>query len=188
MILIIDNYDSFTYNIVQYVGELGFQTNVVRNDMITVDEVDQSISHIIISPGPCTPDKAGISIELIKKYYDKKPILGICLGHQSIAQAFGSEIIQASYPMHGKLDKIRHTKSSIFNNIPEKFEATRYHSLIINENTLSEDLVITSRSLTDNYIMSIHHAKTPTFGVQFHPESIASEYGYEILNNFLNLG
>ena len=111
MILIIDNYDSFTYNIVQYVGELGFQTNVVRNDMITVDEVDKSISHIIISPGPCTPDKAGISIELIKKYYDKKPILGICLGHQSIAQAFGSEIIQASYPMHGKLDKIKHTKS-----------------------------------------------------------------------------
>ncbi|MDG2186682.1 MAG: aminodeoxychorismate/anthranilate synthase component II [Hyphomicrobiales bacterium] len=187
MILIIDNYDSFTYNIVQYIGDLGFETNTIRNDSIAVDEVHKSTSHIIISPGPCTPDKAGISVELVKKYYDKIPILGICLGHQSIAQAFGSKIVKAAMPMHGKVDVIKHTGSSIYNNVPEKFEATRYHSLIINEKSLSKDLIITSRSLTDNYIMSINHKETPTFGVQFHPESIASEYGYQIMKNFLSL-
>ena len=187
MILIIDNYDSFTYNIVQYVGSLGFQMEVHRNDKIAIDEINSSISHIIVSPGPCTPDDAGISVEIIQNYHDKIPILGICLGHQAIGQAFGSKIIKAKNLMHGKTDLIEHTQSPIFKKIDTEFMATRYHSLIIEEESLVNDLQIDARSKNDNYIMSVSHKTSPTYGIQFHPESIETPYGIQILENFLNI-
>lgn len=187
MILIIDNYDSFTYNIVQYVGSLGFQMEVHRNDKIAIDEINSSISHIIVSPGPCTPDDAGISVEIIQNYHDKIPILGICLGHQAIGQAFGSKIIKAKNLMHGKIDLIEHTQSSIFKEIDTEFMATRYHSLIIDEESLVSDLQIDARSKNDNYIMSVSHKTSPTYGIQFHPESIETLHGIQILENFLNI-
>ncbi len=187
MILIIDNYDSFTFNIMQYIGTLGKKSSVVRNDQITIDEIPSNTSHIIISPGPCTPSQAGISVDIVKSYSNKIPILGICLGHQSIGQAFGSEIIKADNLMHGKTALIKHTGSPIFNNIPENFSATRYHSLIINEKKLSSELVTTARSEEDNYIMAVSHKEYPTHGIQFHPESIATEYGIDILRNFIIL-
>ncbi len=187
MILIIDNYDSFTYNIVQYVGSLGFQMEVHRNDKIAIDEINSSISHIIVSPGPCTPDDAGISVEIIQNYHDKIPILGICLGHQAIGQAFGSKIIKAKNLMHGKTDLIEHTDSPIFKKIDTEFMATRYHSLIIEEESLASDLQIDARSKNDNYIMSVSHKTSPTYGIQFHPESIETPNGIQILENFLNI-
>jgi len=187
MILIIDNYDSFTYNIVQYVGSLGFQMEVHRNDKIAIDEINSSTSHIIVSPGPCTPDDAGISVEIIQNYHDKIPILGICLGHQAIGQAFGSKIIKAKNLMHGKTDLIEHTQSPIFKKIDTEFMATRYHSLIIEEESLVNDLQIDARSKNDNYIMSVSHKTSPTYGIQFHPESIETPYGIQILENFLNI-
>ena len=187
MILIIDNYDSFTYNIVQYVGSLGFQMEVHRNDKIAIDEINSSISHIIVSPGPCTPDDAGISVEIIQNYHDKIPILGICLGHQAIGQAFGSKIIKAKNLMHGKIDLIEHTQSPIFKEIDTEFMATRYHSLIIDEESLVSDLQIDARSKNDNYIMSVSHKTSPTYGIQFHPESIETLHGIQILENFLNI-
>jgi anthranilate synthase component 2 len=187
MILIIDNYDSFTYNIVQYVGSLGFQMEVHRNDKIAIDEINSSISHIIVSPGPCTPDDAGISVEIIQNYHDKIPILGICLGHQAIGQAFGSKIIKAKNLMHGKIDLIEHTQSPIFKEIDTEFMATRYHSLIIDEESLVSDLQIDARSKNDNYIMSVSHKTSPTYGIQFHPESIETPNGIQILENFLNI-
>jgi anthranilate synthase component 2 len=187
MILIIDNYDSFTYNIVQYVGSLGFQMEVHRNDKIAIDEINSSISHIIVSPGPCTPDDAGISVEIIQNYHDKIPILGICLGHQAIGQAFGSKIIRAKNLMHGKTDLIEHKQSPIFKEIDTEFMATRYHSLIIEEESLANDLQIDARSKNDHYIMSVSHKTSPTYGIQFHPESIETPYGIQILENFLNI-
>lgn len=187
MILIIDNYDSFTYNIVQYVGSLGFQMEVHRNDKIAIDEINSSISHIIVSPGPCTPDDAGISVEIIQNYHDKIPILGICLGHQAIGQAFGSKIIKAKNLMHGKIDLIEHTQSPIFKEIDAEFMATRYHSLILDEESLVSDLQIDARSKNDNYIMSVSHKTSPTYGIQFHPESIETPHGIQILENFLNI-
>ena len=187
MILIIDNYDSFTYNIVQYVGSLGFQMEVHRNDKIAIDEINSSTSHIIVSPGPCTPDDAGISVEIIQNYHDKIPILGICLGHQAIGQAFGSKIIKAKNLMHGKTDLIEHKQSPIFKKIDTEFMATRYHSLIIEEESLVNDLQIDARSKNDNYIMSVSHKTSPTYGIQFHPESIETPYGIQILENFLNI-
>ena len=187
MILIIDNYDSFTYNIVQYVGSLGFQMEVHRNDKIAIDEINSSISHIIVSPGPCTPDDAGISVEIIQNYHDKIPILGICLGHQAIGQAFGSKIVKAKILMHGKTDLIEHRGSPIFKKIDTEFMATRYHSLIIEEESLASDLQIDARSKNDHYIMSVSHKTSPTYGIQFHPESIETPNGIQILENFLNI-
>jgi len=187
MILIIDNYDSFTYNIVQYIGSLGFQMEVHRNDKIAIDEINSSISHIIVSPGPCTPDDAGISVEIIQNYHDKIPILGICLGHQAIGQAFGSKIIKAKNLMHGKTDLIEHKQSPIFKKIDTEFMETRYYSLIIEEESLVNGLQIDARSKNDNYIMSVSHKTSPTYGIQFHPESIETPYGIQILENFLNI-
>ena len=191
MILLIDNYDSFTYNLVHYVEELGHRVQVHRNDRISIKKIlEINPNKIIISPGPCTPNEAGICIELINKLYDKKPILGVCLGHQSIGQAFGAKIVKAEKIMHGKTSPISNLGSKIFKGLPKSFEATRYHSLIIKNGTLPNSFRITSETLDNQIkvIMGIEHKEYPCFGVQFHPESIASvPYGKRILKNFLNL-
>ena len=187
MILMIDNYDSFTYNIVQYCLELGANLKVIRNDELSVEEIKKlNPEKIIISPGPSTPKEAGVSVEVIKKI--QKPILGVCLGHQSIAYAFGGEIIRAKKLMHGKTSDIKVVKKDdIFNELPESFRVTRYHSLVVNQKNLPENIIPTSYSLDDNEIMSLRVKGKPIYGVQFHPESIMSEYGKEIINNFLKL-
>ncbi len=187
-ILMIDNYDSFTYNIVQYLFELGANVNVKRNDEITVEDIKQmeDIDAIVISPGPCTPNEAGISVETIKEFKGKYPILGVCLGHQSIGSAFGAKIIKAKCLMHGKTSKIYHNEKGLFEGIPNPFEAVRYHSLVIDEKTLPEDIEITART-EDKEIMAIEHKKYPIWGVQFHPESILTGYGHQLLGNFLRL-
>jgi anthranilate synthase component 2 len=187
MILMIDNYDSFTYNIVQYCLELGANLKVIRNDELSVEEIKKlNPEKIIISPGPSTPKEAGVSVDVIKKI--DKPILGVCLGHQSIAYAFGADIIRAKNLMHGKTSEIEITVyDDIYKNLPEKFRVTRYHSLVVNEKTLPDFIIPTSYSTDDNEIMSIRVKDKPIFGVQYHPESIMSEYGKEILNNFLKL-
>jgi len=187
MILMIDNYDSFTYNIVQYCLELGANLKVIRNDELSLEEIKKlNPEKIIISPGPSTPKEAGVSVDVIKKI--DKPILGVCLGHQSIAYAFGGEIIRAKNLMHGKTSNIKITKQDdIFKNLPDSFRVTRYHSLVVNPNNLPKNLIPTSYSLDDNEIMSIRVKDKPIYGVQFHPESIMSEYGKEILDNFLKL-
>ena len=187
MILMIDNYDSFTYNIVQYCLELGANLKIIRNDELSLQEIkDLNPEKIIISPGPSTPKEAGVSVEVIKKI--NRPILGVCLGHQSIAYAFGGEIIRAKNLMHGKTSNIKITKrDDIFEGLPESFRVTRYHSLVVNPNKLPNFIIPTSYSLDDNEIMSIRVKDRPIYGVQFHPESIMSEYGKEIINNFLKL-
>jgi len=187
MILMIDNYDSFTYNIVQYCLELGANLKVIRNDEMSVEEIKQlNPEKIIISPGPSTPKEAGVSVDVIKKL--NKPILGVCLGHQSIAYAFGGEIIRAKNLMHGKTSQIKVTiKDNIFKDLPNEFRVTRYHSLVVNKENLPKNIIPTSFSLDDNEIMSIRVKDRPIFGVQFHPESIMSEYGKEIIDNFLKL-
>ena len=187
MILMIDNYDSFTYNIVQYCLELGANLKVIRNDELSVREIKElNPEKIIISPGPSTPKEAGISVDVIKKI--DKPILGVCLGHQSIAYAFGGEVIRAKNLMHGKTSEIKITQNDVlFNNLPNSFRVTRYHSLVVNKENLPENLIPTSYSLDDNEIMSLRVKDRPIFGVQFHPESIMSEYGKEIIDNFLKL-
>jgi anthranilate synthase component 2 len=187
MILMIDNYDSFTYNIVQYCLELGANLKVIRNDELSVEEIKKlNPEKIIISPGPSTPKEAGVSVDVIKKI--DKPILGVCLGHQSIAYAFGADIVSAKNLMHGKTSEIEITVyDDIYKNLPEKFRVTRYHSLVVNEKTLPDFIIPTSYSTDDNEIMSIRVKDKPIFGVQYHPESIMSEYGKEILNNFLKL-
>jgi len=187
MILMIDNYDSFTYNIVQYCLELGANLKVIRNDEMSVEEIKKlNPEKIIISPGPSTPKEAGVSVEVIKKI--NKPILGVCLGHQSIAYAFGGEVIRAKNLMHGKTSNIKITKKDdIFEGLPESFRVTRYHSLVVNPKNLPENIIPTSYSLDDNEIMSLRIKDRPIYGVQFHPESIMSEYGKEIINNFLKL-
>lgn len=187
-ILMIDNYDSFTYNIVQYLFELGADVNVKRNDEITIEDIKkmESIDAIVISPGPCTPNEAGISVETIKEFKGKFPILGVCLGHQSIGSAFGAKIIKAKCLMHGKTSKIYHNEKGLFEGIPNPFEAVRYHSLVIDESTLPEDIEITART-EDKEIMAIEHKKYPIWGVQFHPESILTGYGHQLLGNFLKL-
>lgn len=183
----IDNYDSFTYNLVQYLGSLGANVIVKRNDEITPEEVKEiDPAGIVISPGPCTPKEAGVSVEVIKRYYKDYPILGVCLGHQSIGYAFGGKIIRAKRLMHGKTSEITHTGEGIFEGIPSPFTAVRYHSLVIDEKSLPKDLKITARS-DDGEIMGIQHIKYPVFGVQFHPESVLSEYGMKILENFLDI-
>ena len=177
MILLIDNYDSFTYNLVHYVEELNYSVKVFRNDKITLNEIKRlNPKKIIISPGPCTPNEAGICVRMIKKFYKNVPILGVCLGHQSIGQAFGAKIIKADKIMHGKTSEMENLSSSIFKGLPKKFHATRYHSLIIKKNTLPDYFKIISTT-TDNdkdVIMGIEHNNYPCYGVQFHPESIAS--------------
>ena len=185
MILMIDNYDSFTYNIVQYLGELGANVKVVRNDMISTKDIEyMEPEKIVISPGPCTPKEAGISIETINYFHKKLPILGICLGHQSIGAAFGGNIIKAKKIMHGKLSKISHNREGIFSSIDNEFLATRYHSLVIEESSLSDEFNISARS-EDGTIMAIQHKSIPVTGIQFHPESIATEFGKKLLKNFL---
>ena len=191
MILIIDNYDSFTYNLVHYVEEHNYKVQVFRNDKITLQKIRKlKPKKIIISPGPCTPDEAGISIDLIKYFYKKFPILGVCLGHQSIGQAFNAKIIKASKIMHGKVSTVTNKGSEIFKGLPKKFDATRYHSLVIKNNTLPEYFKIISDTIDDNkkVIMGIQHIKFPIYGVQFHPESIATTpYGKKIIKNFLEI-
>ena len=191
MILIIDNYDSFTYNLVHYVEEHDYKVQVFRNDKITLKKIRElKPKKIIISPGPCTPDEAGISINLIKYFYKKFPILGVCLGHQSIGQAFNAKIIKASKIMHGKVSTVTNKGSEIFKGLPKKFDATRYHSLVIKNNTLPEYFKIISDTIDENkkVIMGIQHIKYPIYGVQFHPESIATTpYGKKIIKNFLEI-
>ena len=185
MMLLIDNYDSFTYNLLHYFQELGEDVKVVRNDAVTVDDVlAMDISGIILSPGPCDPDQAGICLPLVQKISGKIPLLGVCLGHQTIGQAFGGKIIRAPSPMHGKVSEIFHHKSGLFEGIPSPFKATRYHSLIIQRSTLPACLEITAET-EDGIIMAVRHKDYPIHGVQFHPESIASEYGHKLLGNFL---
>ena len=191
MILLIDNYDSFTYNLVHYVEELGHRVNVYRNDKISLKKINQiSPKKIIISPGPCTPTEAGICVNLIKKFYREIPILGVCLGHQSIGQAFGAEIVKASKIMHGKTSNVSNLGSKIFKGLPNNFDATRYHSLVIKNKTLPDCFKIISKTVDykTDVIMGIEHKNYPCFGVQFHPESIASvPYGKKIIKNFLDL-
>lgn len=185
MLLMIDNYDSFTYILVQYLGELGQDVKVVRNDEISVDEIGAlQTERIVISPGPCTPNEAGVSVPLISKYARDIPILGVCLGHQSIGQAFGGKIVHAKQLMHGKTSQIYHTGKGVFAGLPSPFRATRYHSLVIERESLPEELEITAWT-EDGEIMGVRHKALPIEGVQFHPESILTEYGHEMLANFL---
>ena len=185
MLLMIDNYDSFTYNLVQYLGELGERVTVYRNDQITLNDVDAlAPSHVVISPGPCTPNEAGISVDLVREYGASIPMLGVCLGHQSIAQAYGGNIVRAPTLMHGKTSMIEHQSEGIFNELPSPFQATRYHSLVVDESTLPECFVVTARA-DDGQIMGIAHRDDPVVGVQFHPESILTQYGHKLLHNFL---
>ena len=189
MILMIDNYDSFTYNVVQYCLELGANLKVIRNDELSIEQIkDLNPQKIIISPGPATPNEAGVTLDVIREFADTTPIFGICLGHQSIAQAFGGEVIRAKNMMHGKTSQVEVKESSvIFKDLPQEFRATRYHSLTVNRDNLPDNIMVTSYSKDDNEIMSLEIMNKPIYGVQFHPESIMSEYGHEMLDNFLKL-
>jgi anthranilate synthase component 2 len=185
MLLMIDNYDSFTYNLVQYFGELGEEVLVRRNDAIGLDEIGAlAPARIVISPGPCTPNEAGVSVPLIERYAGAIPILGVCLGHQSIGQAFGARIVHARQVMHGKTSPIRHRGEGVFRNLPDDFCATRYHSLVIERESLPAVLEITAWT-DDGEIMGVRHRTLPVEGVQFHPESILTEHGHTLLRNFL---
>ncbi|MCW8884975.1 MAG: aminodeoxychorismate/anthranilate synthase component II [Motiliproteus sp.] len=190
MLLMIDNYDSFTYNVVQYFGELGADVRVFRNDEITVQQIeDMKPDHLVVSPGPCTPNEAGISVAAIEHFAGKLPILGICLGHQSIGQAFGGDIVRAGAVMHGKISKVYHRDSGVFKGLNNPFEATRYHSLVIDQATLPECLEVTAWTQTEDgeieEIMGVRHKSLDIEGVQFHPESILTEHGHDMLRNFL---
>jgi anthranilate synthase component 2 len=191
MILIVDNYDSFTYNLVQRLGEIdpGLDLAVFRNDKISLDEIaERGPTHLIVSPGPCTPNEAGISVECVERFAGKIPLLGVCLGHQSIGQAFGAEIVRADRLMHGKTDRIRHDGTGILADLPIPFQATRYHSLVVRPDTLPDELVECAWSETskgDREIMAIRHRDYPLFGLQFHPESFLTDLGSEILKAFL---
>jgi anthranilate synthase/aminodeoxychorismate synthase-like glutamine amidotransferase len=185
MILIIDNYDSFTYNLVQYLGEMNLALIVERNDKITTEEIRAlNPQAIVISPGPCTPHEAGVSVPLIKEFYAHIPILGVCLGHQSIGEAFGGDVVKAPAVVHGKTSEIIHDGKGIFRSIPNRFLATRYHSLVIEPKTLPKELLVTATT-NDGVIMGVQHSRYPVFGVQFHPESIATEHGKILLRNFV---
>ena len=185
MILVIDNYDSFTYNLVQYLGELGEDVRVYRNDAIALDEIARmKPARIVISPGPCTPNEAGVSVPLIQRFAGEIPILGVCLGHQSIGQAFGGHIIHAKEVMHGKTSAIGHNAAGLFRGLPNPFQATRYHSLVIEKSSLPDCLEVTAWT-DDGEIMGVRHKSLPVEGVQFHPESILTEHGHELLRNFL---
>ena len=184
-LLMIDNYDSFTYNLVQYLGELGQDVRVFRNDEIGLEQVAElKPSHIVISPGPCTPNEAGVSVPLINEFGGKIPLLGVCLGHQSIGQAFGGRIVHAKQLMHGKTSLIHHRNEGVFKDLPNPYTATRYHSLVIERETLPDCLEITAWT-DDGEIMGVRHKTLPIEGVQFHPESILTEHGHALLNNFL---
>ena len=190
MLLMIDNYDSFTYNVVQFLGELGAEVQVYRNDAITLDEIEaMAPDQIVLSPGPCTPDQAGISLAVVERFAGKTPILGICLGHQSIGQAFGGRIIRAGKVMHGKLSPIHHQATGVFQGLTNPLTATRYHSLVIDKATLPDSLEITAWTEDENgnleEIMAVRHKSLAVEGVQFHPESIMSEHGHQLLENFL---
>lgn len=190
MILMIDNYDSFTYNLVQYLGELGAEVEVHRNDAITVDEVvAKRPSHLILSPGPCTPDQAGICLDLVKRLQGKMPILGVCLGHQSIGQAFGGKVVRAHDVMHGKVSPIFHTGDGVFKDLPSPYTATRYHSLVVERDSLPDCLELTAWTQTAtgdiDEVMGLCHKTLPIEGVQFHPESILTEHGHRLLRNFI---
>lgn len=189
MVLMIDNYDSFTYNIVQYFKELGADLKVIRNDEMTVEEIEAlHPEKIIISPGPSTPNEAGVSLEVIRRLGDRIPILGICLGHQAIGQAFGAKVERAENMMHGKTSKMQIAKESpIFKDVPKEFTATRYHSLIVNKDSVPSCIIPTAFSADDKEIMALEVEGKPIYGVQFHPESILSEYGHKIFENFLKL-
>jgi len=190
MLLMIDNYDSFTYNLVQYFGELGAEVQVVRNDEITLEGIIQrDPQYLVISPGPCTPNEAGISVAAIQALAGKIPILGVCLGHQSIGQAFGGKIIHANQIMHGKTSGVQHQSQGVFNSLPQPFQATRYHSLVVDKSSLPDCLEVTAWTETRagemDEIMGLRHKTLPIEGIQFHPESILTEYGHQLLKNFL---
>ena len=189
MLLMIDNYDSFTYNVVQYLGELGAEVEVHRNDEITLDEIaDRSPDKIVISPGPCTPNEAGISMAVVERFGREIPLLGICLGHQSIGQVFGGEVVRAREVMHGKTSMIHHAGTGVFSELPEPLEATRYHSLVVERDSLPECLEVTAWTERDgevDEIMGFRHREYPIEGVQFHPESIFTRTGHDLLRNFL---
>ncbi|HJX64072.1 MAG TPA: aminodeoxychorismate/anthranilate synthase component II [Polyangia bacterium] len=188
MLLVVDNYDSFTYNLVQYLGELGQQVRVVRNDEVSVDDVARMCPEaIVISPGPCTPNEAGISLEVISRLAGKIPILGVCLGHQAIGQAFGGKVIRAKEVVHGKTSRVFHDDKGLFAGLPNPFEATRYHSLIVERSSLPDCLEVTAKTW-DEEIMGLRHKTMPVEGVQFHPESFLTKVGKDLLRNFLRLG
>jgi para-aminobenzoate synthetase component 2 len=185
MILVIDNYDSFTYNLVQYLGELGAEVQVIRNDKLTNEDIERlAPAQLLISPGPCTPNEAGISVEAIKRFAGKLPLFGVCLGHQSLAYAFGGQIVHADRLMHGKTSMVHHDGKTIFQGLPNPFEATRYHSLIVKRETLPTDFEISAETV-EGEIMGIRHTPTGAEGVQFHPESILTTAGMDLLKNFL---
>jgi len=187
MILVLDNYDSFTYNLVQYLGELGVEPNVHRNDALTIDEIRRlRPEKVLISPGPGVPGDAGISVELIRSFAGDIPILGVCLGHQAIGEAFGGRVVRAPYLMHGKISEICHDSATIFRGIPYRFKATRYHSLIVEKESMPDDLEV-SATTPDGLVMGVRHRKFPVEGVQFHPESVMTEHGKKLLENFLKL-
>lgn len=186
MILVIDNYDSFTYNIVQYLGEMGEDVRVYRNDAITLEEIaEQAPDRILVSPGPCSPEQAGVSIDVIREFAGKIPILGVCLGHQSIGHAFGGNIVRADRLMHGKTSPIKHDGRGVFAGVPQDFTATRYHSLLIERDSLPDCLEITAET-EEGEIMGVRHKSLPVEGVQFHPESVLTEHGRTLLQNFVS--
>ena len=185
MIVVIDNHDSFVHNLARYVRELGWETEVLRCDAVSVDEVaDRAPSHIVISPGPCTPNEAGISVPLVRRMGATTPILGVCLGHQCIGQAFGGQIVRAQRPMHGKASPIAHDGQGLFAGLPDPLRATRYHSLVVEAQDLPEDLVVTAWS-AEGEIMGLRHRELPIVGLQFHPESVLTEHGHALLEGFL---
>ena len=190
MLLLIDNYDSFTWNLYQYFCELGAQVRVVRNDAMTLEEMTAlPLTHLVISPGPCTPDQSGISLEAIRHFAGRLPVLGVCLGHQAIAQAYGAQVVRARQVMHGKTSAVQHTGQGVFRNLNNPLIVTRYHSLIVARDTLPPEFEVTAWSLRDGVadeIMGLRHRTLPLEGVQFHPESILSEQGHQLLANFLN--
>ena len=192
MLLMIDNYDSFTYNVVQYFGELGADVKVFRNDEITIEEIEAlNPNHLVISPGPCTPNEAGVSVDAIKHFAGKLPILGVCLGHQSIGQAFGGKIVRAGHVMHGKTSDVYHEDQGVFKGLANPFTATRYHSLVIEKASLPECLEITAWTQNEDgsieEIMGVQHKTLPIQGVQFHPESILTQHGHDLFANFLKM-
>ena len=192
MVFVLDNYDSFTYNLVQYIGELGAEVEVRRNDQVTVEKIDEmQPERIVISPGPCTPREAGISIELIRHFAGKVPVLGVCLGHQAIGEAFGGHVVRAPHLMHGKTSQVLHDNKTVFRGLPVPMTATRYHSLIVDEQSLPSDLEIsawTTEKDGTRTIMGLRHRKCAVEGVQFHPESVLTEAGKKLVRNFLDLG